>query len=62
MAGTPMNVLQALGGWAGPQMVQRYAHLAPGYLAQYAGQSRPIGQDLAIGAKTDDNNEHKKTA
>jgi integrase len=48
MGGTPINVLQELGGWASPQMVQRYAHLAPGHLAQYANKLRPFGQDLAI--------------
>ena len=29
MAGTPLSVLQELGGWHSPQMVQRYAHLSP---------------------------------
>ncbi|MDP2826703.1 MAG: tyrosine-type recombinase/integrase [Sulfuritalea sp.] len=48
MGGTPINVLQELGGWASPQMVQRYAHLAPGHLAEYANKLRPFGQDLAI--------------
>jgi integrase len=32
-AGTPLHVVQELGGWASPQMVQRYAHLTPGHLA-----------------------------
>ncbi len=54
MSGTPLNVLQELGGWASPQMVQRYAHLAPGYLAQYANRLRPLGQDLAIVMASDD--------
>ncbi len=36
MAGTPMSVLQELGGWHSPEMVQRYAHLAPEHLAQAA--------------------------
>lgn len=34
--GTPMHVLQELGGWADIQMVQRYAHLAPEHLSEYA--------------------------
>ncbi len=33
--GTPLNVLQELGGWASPEMVQRYAHLSTQHLAHY---------------------------
>ena len=36
MAGTPLEVLQKLGGWHSIDMVLRYAHLAPGYVAPYA--------------------------
>lgn len=39
MNGTPVEVLQRLGGWADLKMVLRYAHLSPGYLAQYAGNA-----------------------
>lgn len=40
--GTPLGVLQALGGWADIKMVMRYAHLANSHLAQYADAlSRP---------------------
>lgn len=35
-AGTPIHVLQELGGWSDIRMVQKYAHLAPEHLAQYA--------------------------
>jgi integrase len=35
-AGTPTNVLQVLGGWSQPSMVQRYAHLGTEHLAEYA--------------------------
>jgi len=35
-AGTPLNVLQELGGWSDHTMVLRYAHLAPEHLAEYA--------------------------
>jgi integrase len=35
-AGTPLHILQELGGWASFQMVQKYAHLAPEHLANYA--------------------------
>jgi integrase len=37
MAETPLEVLQKLGGWADFGMVLRYAHLAPNYLAGFAG-------------------------
>nr|WP_233158642.1 site-specific integrase [Chromobacterium sp. ASV5] len=37
-AGTPMHVLQELGGWESPQMVQRYAHLSREHLAEYVGR------------------------
>jgi integrase len=35
-AGTPMHVLQELGGWRIPAMVQSYAHLAPEHLTEHA--------------------------
>lgn len=38
MAGTPMVVLQKLGGWASIEMVQRYAHLAPDHVAEFANR------------------------
>lgn len=34
--GTPLNILQELGGWNTYEMVLRYAHLAPEHLAGYA--------------------------
>lgn len=34
--GTPLHVLQELGGWETAEMVRRYAHLAPEHLAEYA--------------------------
>lgn len=34
--GTPIAALQELGGWESPEMVRRYAHLAPDHLAPYA--------------------------
>ncbi|TAM09370.1 MAG: site-specific integrase [Nevskiaceae bacterium] len=34
--GTPLNVLQELGGWRDASMVQRYAHLAMEHLESYA--------------------------
>jgi integrase len=35
-SGTPIHVLQELGGWSEIKLVQRYAHLAPEHLAPYA--------------------------
>lgn len=35
-AETPLSIVQALGGWETPAMVQVYAHLSPGHLAAYA--------------------------
>lgn len=35
-AGTPLIVLQQMGGWASLEMVQRYAHLGADHIAQYA--------------------------
>lgn len=42
MAGTPLEVLQKLGGWETLSMVLRYAHLAPEHLAAYANNAAPI--------------------
>ncbi len=35
-SGTPLHVLQELGGWANIKMVQIYAHLSPKHLSDYA--------------------------
>ena len=40
--GTPLHVLQELGGWACFEMVQRYAHLSAEHLAEYAGNVSKI--------------------
>ncbi|MEM7708971.1 MAG: site-specific integrase [Pseudomonadota bacterium] len=45
MAGTPLEVLQQLGGWSSFEMVLRYAHLAPSHVAAYA--SNVSGTNLA---------------
>lgn len=39
MNGTPKEALLALGGWKTSSMVEVYAHLAPGFAAQYAGNT-----------------------
>ncbi|MFK7958743.1 MAG: tyrosine-type recombinase/integrase [Lysobacterales bacterium] len=36
MEGTPLEVLQRLGGWRSFDMVLLYAHLAPGHIAGYS--------------------------
>lgn len=43
MSGTPLEVLQKLGGWSSLTMVMRYAHLAPDHLAGFANNSKPYG-------------------
>lgn len=39
--GTPLPVLQRLGAWETSGMVNRYAHLAPSFVAEYADNSAP---------------------
>lgn len=41
--GTPLYVLQELGGWSNESMVKRYAHLAPHH---YAAHAETVGQLL----------------
>jgi len=36
--GTPLNVLQELGGWSSYEMVQRYAYLSPDHLNDYTNR------------------------
>jgi len=36
--GTPLYVLQEMGGWASSEMVRRYAHLSADHLAPYAAK------------------------
>lgn len=38
--GTPLHVLQELGGWEDPTMVKKYAHLNPDHLRQYVENTR----------------------
>lgn len=37
--GTPLKMVQEMGGWASIEMPMRYAHLNPGHLTQYASQT-----------------------
>jgi integrase len=53
-AGTPLHVLQELGGWETAEMVRRYAHLSSDHLAQYVDRLDNLrvvgGYDLATNA------------
>lgn len=44
-AGTPLLVLQELGGWESTDMVRRYAHLGAAHLAGYAANLKPLRHD-----------------
>jgi len=39
MGGTPLEVLQELGGWSDFSMVKKYAYFAPGHIAKFAGNA-----------------------
>ena len=58
MSGTPLEVLQKMGGWKTLEMVQRYAHLAPGYIARYVeGASltiSPTAAPMLVGTTVED--------
>jgi integrase len=41
--GTPLSVLQELGGWESEEMVRRYAHFSPDHLTPYADRLRGVG-------------------
>jgi hypothetical protein len=48
--GTPLHVLQELGGWSDYEMVRRYAHLSVEHLAEYAdglSEIRLVSTNLA---------------
>jgi len=47
-AGTPLHVLQELGGWECVEMVRKYAHLSSEHLAQYV--DRLSGLKVVAGA------------
>ncbi|MHB1678736.1 MAG: tyrosine-type recombinase/integrase [Sulfuriferula sp.] len=47
--GTPLHVLQELGGWETPEMVQKYAHLSVDHLAGYVQKRdalRPVDNTI----------------
>lgn len=47
MGGTPLEVLQKLGGWKDLRMVLRYAHLAESHIDKYAENARPYATNQA---------------
>ena len=55
--GTPLNVLQELGGWSSAEMVQRYAHLSTEHLAQWVNRR----SGLCIAGNTEDFPTQRKT-
>ena len=44
-AGTPLNVVQELGGWESAEMVRRYAHLGASHLLEHAERIVPETQN-----------------
>jgi integrase len=45
--GTPMHILQELGGWSTSEMVQKYAHLSSDHLAQWVNRKLAVlAEDL----------------
>lgn len=60
-AETPLSHLQELGGWASFSMVQRYAHLSPGHLRQYADRTL-LGENRSTETSTPEDAEKKARA
>ena len=50
-AGTPLYVLQELGSWESPEMVQRYAHLSTEHLASYVDKVSGLQALRLVGGK-----------
>lgn len=57
--GTPLHVLQELGGWSCYSMVQRYAHLSAQHLAEYVDNIAPMGvvPSTLLGTQTKEDKE-----
>lgn len=47
-SGTPLNVLQELGGWECEAMVKRYAHLAPAQFISYSEKIAKMFNDTNL--------------
>lgn len=52
--GTPLDVLQKLGGWSDLRMVLRYAHHNAGYLAQFANNTGAPRRAVAVETAQED--------
>jgi len=55
--GTPLYDLQEMAGWKSPQMVRRYAHLAPAHMAKHA---EVVGNLLAVANRVTNAAQKKK--
>ncbi len=60
--GTPLSVLQELGGWQSPAMVQRYAHLGAEHLAPWNDRLATHGMKLAQPANDNDQQDARQRA
>jgi integrase len=50
--GTPLHVLQELGGWSTPDMVQKYAHLSSEHLAQWVDRRPTVVPEIQPASDT----------
>lgn len=60
--GTPLHVLQELGGWSDHEMVRRYAHLSVEHLAEYADNLSEIRLVSTKLAQSENEGEEKRIA
>ena len=60
--GTPLHVLQELGGWSDYEMVRRYAHLSVEHLAEYADNLSEIRLVSTKLAQSENEAEKKRVA
>lgn len=51
MGGTPLEVLQRLGGWRDARMVQVYAHMAESFVDRYAENAKPYSNVTILGTE-----------
>ena len=58
-AGTPLHVLQELGGWESVEMVRRYAHLSTAHLAEYVDRVSSVRLAALEGVATNQLRVHK---
>jgi integrase len=58
-AGTPLQILQELGGWESVEMVRKYAHLSSAHLAEYVDRVSGLKVVTSGGVVTDQLRAHK---